>query len=227
MRGPSFLTGSDRDRIILAAAQLCAERGEELDEKDVAKRASVEVEVLQEIFPGGTGDCLVAAENAILFAVVAAVSRTYAADRSEWENVIGGVLAILELMAENPSFAYLGYIGARQMAHQGQVKDIYDSGHQVVQAMLERGWDYSGRRAMPTTVVLGVLGGAEALVRRELAAGRAAELPALLPDCVYIATVPFLGQRESLRLSREAAELLREEHQGAERPGSGRNRGGD
>jgi hypothetical protein len=90
------------------------------------------------------------------------------------------------------------------------MRAINEAGQQMLGAMLERGWEYSDSECQPATAALGVLGGAQALVRRELAAGRAAALPEILPDCVYAATVPFLGQAESLRLARQAADLLRE-----------------
>lgn len=192
-----------------AAAELCAERGcTEIDEATIAASAGVTLESFRAIFPGGKEECWAAAENAILLEVVATVSRSYSADRSEWENVIYGVKAILELMAANPGFAYLGYIFARQMAP-SEVREIYEAGHRMLEAMLERGWEYSGSAQQPASAALGVLGGAQALVRRELAAGRALELPRLLPDCVYIATVPFLGQEEALRLARQAEAIRR------------------
>jgi hypothetical protein len=193
MEGQQFLSGSERDRLIGAAAVLCAEGGyAEIDEAAIASRAGSTLEGLAAIFPDGKEECWAAAENAILLEVVATVSRSYSADRSEWENVIYGVKAILELMAANPGFAYLGYVFSRQMAPR-QVREIYEAGHRMLEAMLERGWEYSGSALQPASAALGVLGGAQALVRRELATGRAAELPRLLPDCVYIATVPFLG----------------------------------
>lgn len=203
----SFLTGSDRDRILLAAAELCAEVGyEELRDEKIACRAGLPAAASAQQFPGGKEECLAAAESALLLDVVTAVSRTYSPDRSEWENVIYGVRAILELMAANPAVAYLGYIASRQMAP-GQVKELNEAGHRVLEAMLERGWEYSGSVHQPAKAALGILGGAEAVVRRELVAGRVERLPQILPDCVYIATVPFLGQREALRLARRARKL--------------------
>jgi hypothetical protein len=79
----------------------------------------------------------------------------------------------------------------------------------MLEVMLDRGRDYSLGGGQPAKTALGILGGAQALVRREVALGRAERLPQLLPECVYIATVPFLGQREALRLARQAQELLR------------------
>jgi AcrR family transcriptional regulator len=207
---PTFLSGSDRDRLIAAAAELSAESGySEIDEARIARRAGLAPEILWNHFSTGKEECLVAAENAILLEVVTVVSRSYSADRSEWESMIHGVKAILELMAATPAFAYLGYVFSRQMAP-GPMREITKTGHQMLEAMLERGWEYSDSAHQPAIAALGVLGGAQAIVRRELVAGRAAELPRLLPDFVYVATVPFLGQRESLRLAREAADLLHE-----------------
>lgn len=203
-----FLSDSDRDRLIVAITELCAERGyEELEEREIAERAGLAPNATEEVF-GDKEECLKAAENAILLEVVSVVSRTYSADRSEWDNVVFGVLALLELMAQQPTFAYLGYIVSRQMAPDA-VLEINRTGHQMLEAMLERGWEYSRPGPQPSRVALGVLGGAQAIVRREVAAGRAAELPRFLPDCVYIATVPFLGQEEALRLARQGAELLK------------------
>lgn len=204
----TFLGDGPRGALMLAAASLCTERGRtEISEKAIAERAGQSPQTMRQIFPGGAEECLAAAENAILLEVVAAVSRSYSADRSEWESVVFGVKAILELMAESPEFAYLGYVFSRQMAV-GQTKEINETGHRMLEAMLERGWEYSGSLHQPACAALGVLGGAEAIVRREVVAGRARQLTSILPDCVYIATVPFLGQREALRLSRKARELL-------------------
>jgi AcrR family transcriptional regulator len=201
-----FLSDSDRDRLIEAAAGLCPERGySEIDEDAIAERAGVTAAVFERHF-GGREECLTAAENAILLEVVAAVSRSYSADRSEWENVIHGVREILELMAANPEFAYLGYVFSRQMMP-GRMRDINETGHRMLEAMLQRGWDYSDSPHQPACAALGILGGAQAIVRRELVAGRAERLPLLLPDFVYIATVPFLGQVEALRLARKASVL--------------------
>jgi AcrR family transcriptional regulator len=209
-RRRGFLSASDRDRLISAAAALCTERGfAEIDEEAIAERAGLTVAVFERHFEGKE-ECLAAAENAILLEVVAAVSRSYSADRSEWENVIHGVKEILELMAANPEFAYLGYVFSRQMAP-GSVREINETGHRMLEAMLQRGWDYSDSPHQPACAALGVLGGAQAIIRRELVAGRGWRLPQLLPDFVYIATVPFLGQEEALRLARQARALGRAE----------------
>ncbi len=199
---------TERERLLQAFTELCAERGyEETSVEQICERAQAGREAFADAFAGSVERCAIAAEDAILSEVVATVARSYSADRSEWENVIYGVKAILELMAANPSFAHLGYIGARQMAPPA-VRKPYENGHQMLEAMLERGQAYSAGAIAPAKAALGALGGAEAIIRREVAGGRAAGLPQLLPDFVYSATVPFLGQEEALRLARRARELL-------------------
>jgi AcrR family transcriptional regulator len=193
--------------LIEAAAELCAERGyTEFDEEEIAAWAGLTRAEFERHF-GDKEECVAAAQDAILLEVVSAVSRSYSADRSEWDNVIHGVKEILELMAANAEFAYLGYIFSRQMAP-GKVREINETGHRMLEAMLQRGWDYSDSPDQPASAALGVLGGAQAVIRRELVAGRAGRLPLLLPDCVYIATVPFLGQEEAARLARSARSLV-------------------
>jgi hypothetical protein len=48
-------------------------------------------------------------------------------------------------------------------------------------------------------------GRAQLLVFHEVAAGRAAQVPALAPDIVYLAIAPFAGHDEALRQARLAA----------------------
>lgn len=201
------LYSSSRERILLALTELMAEQGySETTVADVVERAEVDEEVFHSLF-GDKASCAVAAENAILSEVVAAVSSSYQADRPELDSVLLGVKAILELMARKPSYAFFGYVGARQMSPP-PVFEIYDTGQKVLVAMLERGWEYSQLEIQPGRAALGALGGAEAIIRREVIAGRAEGLPRLLPDLTYAATVPFLGQEEALRLAQRGRELL-------------------
>jgi AcrR family transcriptional regulator len=202
----TVLSPSDRDRVLRAMGGLCAERGyEETTVAEIVARAGVSEEAFRELF-ADKEECAIGAVNAILSEVMSVVAGSYSADRSEWDSMLVGIRAILELMAANPSFAYISCITARQMATP-KVHEAQEPGIRLLRAMLERLWTYS-REATPA-VPAGALGGAEAAVRREIVAGRAEELPRLLPDFVYGATVPFLGQSEALRLARRGRQLLR------------------
>jgi AcrR family transcriptional regulator len=202
MAGTSELpTGSDRDRVLLATAELCALVGyEEMRVEAIAERAQVSPERFDELF-GGKEEATMAAVDAILTAVMEVVGSRYSADRSEVESFVLGIEGILELMAESPAFAYVSYIGARQLTPR-RLKGEFDIGVQLLTALLERLWAYSTEGAQPPNAARAALGGAEAVVRREIAYGRTKGLPRLLPDFIYCAAVPFLGQKEALRLAR-------------------------
>jgi len=204
------LMPSERDRILHAFSELCAAQGYELTTvEQVIERAGVSPERFEELVGDGKESCALAAENALIAEVVAAVSMSYDPDRSELDSAVLGVKAILELMAANPSHAYFGYIGCRHSPPRS-IRDAREAAIKVLAAMIEQLTRFAGTQQRPASVGLAVLGSAEAVIRRELAAGRADQLPGFLPDFVYTATVPFLGQEEALRLTRRARKLLRE-----------------
>lgn len=203
----TLLSPSDRDRTLRAMSSLCAERGYlETTVAQVAERAGISEEAFHELFADKEA-CTIAALNAILSEVMAAVASSYSSDRSEWDSMLVGIKAILELLAANPSLAYLSNITGRQMASE-KVRASQEPTTHLLYAMIERFWSYSGSNTQPAAVAVAALGGPAAVVRREIAQGRAEDLPRLLPDCIYAATVSFLGQSEALRLARRGRELL-------------------
>lgn len=209
MEAPTdLLSPSERDRVLQAVTALCAERGyEETTVDDVIERAGVSIGELEVMFADKV-EMVVTAIDAVIGETVTAISSSYSADRSEWDSALLGIKAILEMMAAHPSGAKLSFVAARHMGPP-QISETYRAGIKIIHAMLERLWEYSGSAVQPGTTARGALGGAEAVVRREIMAGRIEQLPRLLPDFVYGAMTPFLGQEEALRLSKRARELLR------------------
>jgi AcrR family transcriptional regulator len=204
----TLLSPSDRDLVLRAMSGLCAERGyAETAVAEIVARAGVSEQTFHELF-ADKEECAIGAVNAILGEVMSVFASSYSADLSEWDSIVVGIRAILELMAANPSFAYISYITARQMATP-RVQEAREPGVRLLRAMLERLWAYAEDRPQPAAVPIAALGGAEAAVRRALVSGQTEELPRLLPDFVYAAAVPFLGQEEALRLARRGRELLR------------------
>lgn len=207
LRIGGILADSERERMLRAIAELCAEIGfEEITAAQVAERAGSSEKAFSKMF-GDTEECMLGAVNAITGQTLSEVSSTYSVDVSEWESGMRGVKAILELMAAHPSFAHLGYIGSRQMATK-RVREVHKAAHQMLAVMIERLWEYSQIDRQPSHAASAALGGCEAVVRAEILAGRTEQLPRVLPDFVYAATVPFLGQEEAMRLARQGRELL-------------------
>jgi AcrR family transcriptional regulator len=201
------LATSDRDRILQAMAESCAEVGyAETTVERVLERAGADLESFESLFAGKEA-CALAALNKIVSETLARISMAGsagedAAGRARFEGK-----AILELMAARSPFAKLGLIDSRQCGTD-RMHDSYESAARVLALMMER----MVRAAdAPGATARAALGGAEAVIRRELAAGRAAGLPQLLPDFVYAVLVPFVGQGEALRQARLAARGAAEE----------------
>jgi AcrR family transcriptional regulator len=205
--GADVLSVSDRDRILEAMADCCVEMGyAETTVDAVLDRAGVDAESFAAHF-AGKEDCALAALNKVVSETLARVSMAApqngaVVDRRKFE-----VKAILELIAAQPGFAWLGYVEARQGGTL-RMHDSYESAARVLALMMEHA---GGAAEKHGAAARAALGGAEAVVRRELAAGRSWRLPQLLSDFVYAALVPFVGQEEALRQASEAARVAAEE----------------
>lgn len=204
-----MLAVSDRDRILQAMADCCAELGYRSTTVDaVCRRAAVDRDSFDSLFTGRE-DCALAALNKIVSETLARISMLDTGEAQALERRTFEIRAILGLLADRPSFAKLAAIDSRQ-GGSSRMHSAYESAVRVLALMLERGGGgalgFGEQRAARAA-----LGGAEALVRRELAVGGMGDLPRLLPDLVYASLVPFVGQREALRQANLAARLVAKE----------------
>jgi AcrR family transcriptional regulator len=199
---------SERDRLVEAMAASCASRGYlETSVEELCAEAGVARAAFGRHFESKE-ECALAAVEAILAAGMAAVAGAYSPDSSEWESALQALRALLELFAARPALASLAFTDSRQ-AMPAKPLERYKSGFAILTAMLDRlREDSEGGGLAPSIGARAAIGGGEAVVRREIAAGRGDQLPRVLPDLVYGGTVPFLGQEEALRLARRGRELL-------------------
>jgi AcrR family transcriptional regulator len=176
--------------------------------EEVAAEAGSSRDAFERIF-GSKEACLLDLTEVVLSDTMAAFSGAYSLDASLRETTVQALRAMLELFAARPALAHLALIGSRQMMP-ASILAQYGVGFGVLNAMLGRLRSGEGNGLeLPTGASRAAIGSAEALLRREIAEGRASDLPHLLPDFVYAATVPFLGQEEALKLVRRAREVLR------------------
>lgn len=201
---------SERERLIDAMAVCCAERGyAQTSVEDVADRAGLSVESFEHHF-ADKAECGLAASKRMLATITAVASTAIPPGSSQSESILRGVRALLEMMAAQPSLATLALVEARQ-SMPPEIYEQYVSGVRVLTAMLDRLRSYARQDSpAPPSAARGALGGGEALVRRELLAGRAWRLPELFPDIIYGALVPYLDQQEALRYAGLARDLLNE-----------------
>lgn len=200
-------TDDSRAALVEAMARSCMERGYlDTGVEDLLEATGLEQADFERHFADKEA-CAIAAVEAILTAVVEIMGELYSPDRSEVESYLLGIGEILELMSREPAFAHVSFVAARQMTPPS-LKSVLDSGCNLLAAMLDRLREYSPVTGQPPLAARAALGGAEAVVRREIALGTTDDLARLLPDFIYAATVPFLGQEEALRFARHGSEIL-------------------
>jgi AcrR family transcriptional regulator len=198
----------ERDRLVEAMAESCARCGyPETSVEAVCAAAGVTGEAFGRHFDDKEA-CALAAVESILAAGMATVADAYSPDTSEWESALQALRALLELFASRPAPASLAFTDSRQIMPE-RALERHEAGFAILTTMLDRlRTDSEAGALAPAIGARAAIGGGEALVRREIAAGRADRLPRTLPDLVYGATVPFLGQEEALRLARRGREQL-------------------
>lgn len=190
-------------------ADCCAEFGYRSTTVDaVIERAAVRRDSFDSLFVGKE-DCALAALNKIVSETLARISMIEADEGPAPDRRMLEIRAMLELLADRSSFGKLAMIDSRQ-GGSARMYAAYESAARVLALMLERA-EAGGLGVGERMAARAALGGAEAVVRRELVVGGASDLPKLLPDLVYVALVPFVGQVEALRQSKLAARLAAEE----------------
>jgi AcrR family transcriptional regulator len=202
----SIALPSDRSRLIDSMAQSCAARGYEVTRiEDVVEGAGLTREDFERHF-ASKEECGIEAVQTILGKTMVAISATYSAESPEMERTLRGVGAMLELFAAEPAMGELAMIGARQMMPPAG-SEVYRSAFNTLTAMLALLRDQAEvDPEMPNSAIRAAIGGVEALIRREIAAGRARSLPDALPDLVYGVGVALLGQEAALVLAQRARE---------------------
>ena len=135
------------------------------------------------------------------------IVEAYSPDKP-WATMVRDAAAtFLDLLASRPDFARMALVEAPASGE--RAVQLYASGKRVLQTLLDRARsDPLEEEAIPSSAGRGALAAAESLIVGQILAGNAERLPELLPDIVYIVTVPYLGQDEALRQSREAEKMV-------------------
>jgi AcrR family transcriptional regulator len=123
----------------------------------------------------------------------------------EWPRRIRhGLEALLSELAAEPQLAQMvmrSFPAIRPAAHAR-----YMSFLETLAGFFREGREFAGvPEGLPEQVEMLAVGGAEAIVFDEVHAGRAAELPKLMPSILFSVLVPFLGPEKAAAAWREAS----------------------
>jgi len=198
---------SQRERLLVALAHRCAEKGYGATTiSDICESAGVSRATFYDLFKDKE-ECFHAAMELSLADAMGSIVAVYSPDKPWATMVRDATAAFLDLLAKRPEFARMALVEAPASGE--RAFELYASGKRVLQSLLDRGRDDPvEERSMPPSAGRAALAAAESLVVGQILAGNTARLSELLPDIVYIATVPYLGQEEALRQAREAERAI-------------------
>jgi AcrR family transcriptional regulator len=146
-------------------------------------------------------DCFDAAIVSCLEQLGTVAEAAHTDDDPPLEAVRKSTLAVLELMAARPTLAQL--LSAEAVSVDPTVIERY---LELLLPALEALWERAtGKPAAKHSSPGVAFGRAQLLIFHEVAAGRAARLPELRPEIVYLAVAPWAGHEEALVQARLAA----------------------
>jgi len=192
-----------RARALNAVAECCAERGYAATTiAHISERAGISNRQFNTMFRDKE-DAYIAMSNMVLGELLTAATSAYSPDKPLVQVVRDAARGILGLMGSRPTFAKVAFLDYRTATP--RALQLYQSGVRVLVSLLDQvRVDSLEQVPLPSSAARGAIGGAEALLRNEVAAGRAEQLPRILPEVVYSCLVPLMGQEEALRQARLA-----------------------
>ena len=195
---------SQRERMVEAMVGVVAEKGyTDATVADIISTAGVSRATFYEQF-ADKEDCFIAAYGTVMERMLTFVAGGFDAGGSEdWiDQIRGGIGALLTYLAENPVAARVGIVegfGAGSRA-----RDRYQQAVSSFFPFLDSARnEIDDPDRIPSHVARVVVGGVSSQMFNEASEGRAAELPKLLPEMMYLAVAPYLGHERGLEARRD------------------------
>jgi len=201
---PDLVVRSQRDRLMTGLAEAVATTGyPRTTVEEICSRAGVSTATFYELFRD-KDDCLAASAETLLGEVVTIVTGQYSPDKAIRYVIRDAIAAVLALMAQRPAAAHLIFVNARFLTPAAQ--QAYTSGVTLLLSLLDQvRVEADPNLESPRSAARAAVGGIEMLIRTEILAGRAEQLPAILPQATYAALVAFLGREQAQAMADEAA----------------------
>jgi AcrR family transcriptional regulator len=180
-----------QERILWSMVRATAENGcESVGVAEVVERAGVSRSAFYALFEDKQ-DCLIAAYEKVIDALVAYVARAFEG-RGPWPLKIRRALgACLEACSAEPEVARMATLEVPAAGPEAQ--RCYRDALERLLPLFREGREYAEGEGLPPDLELMAVGGAEAIIHDEVAAGRTEKLPNLLPDILFVLLVPYVG----------------------------------
>lgn len=202
-------------RLLQAMVECVAEKGYSATTvSDVIEAADVSRTTFYELFEDKE-DCFLQAYDAVFDVVLAYVAHAYTSHDGPWpERVHAGLAALLDLLASEAAIARMVMTEAVMAGKTARQR--YRDAFLRFLPFLDEGRAHSEHsQLLPAATSRLAVGAATTLIFDEVRAGRAEELPKLLPEVVFAVLMPYLGPEK-------AAQEMRKEISFDRRPGDWR-----
>jgi AcrR family transcriptional regulator len=149
-------------------------------------------------------DCFLAAYDMLVEQVFAEVTANCNGSESWLQRVETGLTTIVRLFALDPELARTAVV---EVAAAGaEARQRHWNAVARFTEYLEDGRELADGRELPENISLMSAGAVSGLIFDELLAGRATQLPAMLPDLLFAMLVPYIGPRAAAAEMRRVAE---------------------
>ncbi len=194
---------SRRELILAAMIRVVGSKGyKETSVADVIEEAGTSRTTFYKHFED-KHECFLAAYDMLVEQVFAEVVAKCDGEQSWLERVQTGLATIVELFAVDPRLARTAVV---EVAAAGaDARQRHWNAVARFTEYLEGGRELANGRELPENISLMSAGAVSGLIFDELLAGRAAQLPALLPDLLFAMLVPYIGPRAAADEMRRAA----------------------
>lgn len=198
-----FVTQNQRERMLLAAAEVVAERGYQKTTIElIAKKARVALSTFYEQF-AGKEECFLAALDESVAAAGAVFDELLDTELPWPEQIAAGLEILLEMVASEEARARLCLVEAQ--AAGGPALARYHSMLEKVAPKLREGRALNPRaERLPEGLEVSIAGGLAWLVHQRLVAGQTGDLKALLPEMLQVTLTPYVGEAEAARAAEAA-----------------------
>jgi AcrR family transcriptional regulator len=190
------VAASQRTRILDAMKVLSGERGyHDASIADVIAVAGVTRKAFYKLFEDKE-QCFIQAYQRDLARLLTLTLEAFETQDDWADRVRAALSALLHALARDPAGARLCFIevlaaGPRAIAARNEAMRgftiVFDTGR------------LEDDRDRPPALALNMVGGLSEIVHREIAAGRAQDLPNVLPDLMYTSVLPILGPEAAER----------------------------
>jgi AcrR family transcriptional regulator len=196
-------TESRRDLILAAMIRVVGSKGyKETSVADVIEEAGTSRTTFYKHFED-KHECFLAAYDMLVEQVFAEVVANCDGEQPWLERMEKGLETIVDLFAVDPKLARTAVV---EVAAAGaDARQRHWNAVARFTEYLEDGRELADGRDLPENISLMSAGAVSGLIFDELLAGRAAQLPALLPDLLFAMLVPYIGPRAAADEMRRVA----------------------